>query len=46
LRKLQCVTSGPDQGHRLVLRFFIFGLWITVIDNAGACLDVEFTATN
>jgi hypothetical protein len=40
-RELQRVASGPDQRHGLVLRFLKFSLRITVIDDAGASLDMK-----
>ena len=44
--KAERVCCCPHQGHGLVLGFLEFGLWITVIDNAGPCLNMKLAVTN
>ena len=44
--KAQRVCSRSYQGHGLVLCFLEFGLRVTVIDNACACLDMKQAVTD
>ena len=41
-REPRCVLGGFADGVRFVDGFHIFGVGVAVVDDAAACLDVEF----